>query len=128
MYSGKEKEKDKRKEKRGVEEGRGVQEEGKGRRRGESDRGEELKGIISEKMEVAGAVRGWWGDVGGGEGMLVEKGGAFDLKFRPGGNRGGVTHSNAGLPPTPPTTHTSPPPPPPPPPPSAETRAAVWML
>lgn len=36
--------------------------------------------------------------------MLVEKGGAFDLKFRPGGNRGGATHSNARVcvPPRPP--------------------------
>lgn len=48
-----------------MEEGRGVREEGKGRRRGESDRGEELKGIISEKMEVAGAVRVRVGAVGG---------------------------------------------------------------
>lgn len=63
--------------------------------KGESDRREELKRIKSEKME---AVEGW-GD-GGGEGMLVEKGGAFDLKFRPGGNRGGVAHSNACFPPS----------------------------
>lgn len=39
------------------------------RRRGrKSDRGEELKGIISEKMEVEGERRET------GEGMLVEKG------------------------------------------------------
>ena len=41
-----------------------MREEGKGREgkeAGESDRGEELKGIISEKMEVAGAVQGGGG-------------------------------------------------------------------
>lgn len=71
----------------------GARKGGEAEGKGDADRGEELKGIISEKMEVVG--RGG----GGGEGMLVEKGGAFDLKFRPGGNRGGVTHSNACFPP-----------------------------
>lgn len=53
------------------------------------------------------------GGEGGGsdEGMLVEKGGAFDLKFRPGGNRGGATHSNACTPPSP----------------SSAVWAAVWI-
>ena len=48
-------------------------------------------------------VRKWKrGREGSDEGMLVEIRGVFDLKFRPGGNRGGVTHSNAPPPPTPP--------------------------
>lgn len=74
---------------------------------GESDRGEELKRITSEKMEGSG----WVGVEEGrcDEGMLVEKGGAFDFKFRPGGNRGGVTHSNVCFPPP------------------LRARAAVWI-
>lgn len=90
MYSERKGERQRRK--KGGEGGEG---EG-GELEGKSDRGEELKGIISEKKEVEGR----WGEGGGGgEGTLVEKGGAFDLKFRPGGNRGGVTHSNTCFPP-----------------------------
>lgn len=66
--------------------------EGRGRWRGSRTEERSWKGSYLRKWRWRG------GGGGGGEGTLVEKGGAFDLKFRPGGNRGGVTHSNACFP------------------------------